>query len=891
MRLFRVHAKALFLLTWGVAWGGQAALSQAPTLTVDASASRHPISPEIYGIANYGLDATFAKEIQVPNIRWGGDGTTRYNWQVDSSNSGFDWYFMGGNGETTPVPSASADLMVKTYKPADALITIPIIPYVNKLAAWTCSFPVSVYGAQQSTNPYVHPNGDNCGNSIATNGTQLIDNNIYANHIDNTTSLQQQWVQHLVSTFGTAANGGVKFYQLDNEPFGWSNTHRDVMPTQADYPTITQLGQQYAAAVKQADSTALILGPSDFTLGGWIGTTSQQGGLFAGEYYLQQMAAYDKAHGQRILDYFDEHYYFNTSTPAAQLASTRTLWDPTYNGGTWVEQWDFNGPMQLIPRFRSWISANYPGTLLSLSEYSIDSGQKSIVDAIAEMDVLGIFGREPLDFANMWSAPGTQDPIAYAFRMFRNYDGNGSQFGDTSISAVSSDQGSLSIYAAQRSSDNAVTILVINKTTTALTSAIALANLSLPATAQVYSYSQASLTSIAHPSDTAITSGSVSYTFPGYSAVLFVVQPSVSTAVSTTTSLSASATQINVGQSVTFSVGVAATAGSTPSGTITLMDGSASLGTASLTNGAATFNISSLAAGTHSITASYAGDAADQSSTSSAVSVQVNGAAALQTTTVTLTPSATTAVSGQSITLTAVITPASATGTLSFKDGSTVLGSAPLASGKGVLTVSTLSIGTHTLSVAYGGDAADSASNSNAVMVTITAPASPPPTASPDYGLTLSSPTLAMSQGTSGSLKVSVAPENGFNASLSFACSGLPSGWGCSFSPSTLAGSTAQSTTMTVSATGSSRLTVAPSGLLLALVSPLPLFWFGLTGKSRRVRWLLLFAFVLALTGCGTSFKGSQQQQTQPSTYSVTVTASGASAPTHSQTFMLTMTQ
>jgi hypothetical protein len=163
-----------------------------------------------------------------------------------------------------------------------------------------------------------------------------------------------------------------------------------------------------------------------------------------------------------------------------------------------------------------------------------------------------------------------------------------------------------------------VTILVINKTTTALTSAIALANLSLPATAQVYSYSQASLTSIAHPSDAAITSGSVSYTFPSYSAVLFVVQPNVSTAVSTTTSLSASATQINVGQSVTFSVVVAATTGSAPSGTITLMDGSASLGTASLTNGAATLNISSLAAGTHSITASYAGDTADQSSTSSA---------------------------------------------------------------------------------------------------------------------------------------------------------------------------------------------------------------------------------------------------------------------------------
>jgi hypothetical protein len=886
MRLNRAHAKAFLLVMWVVVLGGDVAPAQAPALTVDANASRHAISPEIYGIASYGLDATFAKEIQVPNIRWGGDGTTRYNWLVDSSNSGFDWYFMGGNGQTTPVPSASADLMVNTYKPANALITIPIIPYVNKLSAWNCSFPVSVYGAQQSTNPYVHPNGDNCGNSIATNGTQLTDNNIYANHIDNTTSLQQQWVQHLVSTFGTAAKGGVKFYQLDNEPYGWSNTHRDVMPNGATYPTITQLGQQYAAAVKQVDSTALVLGPSDFTLGGWIGNTSQQGGVFAGEYYLQQMAAYDKAHGQRILDYFDEHYYFVTSTPAAQLASTRTLWDSTYNGGTWVEQYDFKGPMQLIPRFRGWISANYPGTLLSLSEYSIDSGQKSIVDAIAEMDVLGIFGREPLDFANMWSAPGAQDPIAFAFRMFRNYDGQGSQFGDTSISAASTDQGQLSVYAAQRSTDNAVTILVINKTTGALSSAIALSNLALPATAQVYSYSQTSLTSIAHPSDAAISSGSLSYTFPGYSAVIFVVQPAAATAAATTTSLTASAAQINVGQAVTFTVGVAASAGSTPSGTVTLLDGSTSLGTASLSNGAATFTITSLTAGTHSITASYAGDSADGASTSGAVSVQVNGAQ-LPSTAVALVASPTTAASGQAISLTASVTPVSATGTVSFKDGSSTIGSATLASGNGTLSVSTLSVGTHSLTAAYSGDSADSAASSNTVTVTITAPTSGP---SPDYGLTLSSSTLAMSQGTSGSLTVSVAPQNGFSASLTFACSGLPSGWGCSFAPATLSGGAPQSTKMTVSATNSSRLMPTPSGLVFALVSPLPLFWFGLAGKSRKARWMLLVLFVLALTGCG-STSNSSQQQAQSSTYNVTVTASGSSAPSHSQTFTLTMNQ
>jgi hypothetical protein len=884
MRPNRVQ-QALLLVTWAVVFGCHDSPAQAPALTVDAGASRHTISPEIYGIASYNLDATFAKEIQVPNIRWGGDGATRYNWLVDSSNSGFDWYFMGGNGQATPVPSASADLMVNTYKPADALITIPIIPYVNKLSAWNCSFPVSVYGAQQSTNPYVHPNGDNCGNSLATKGTQLTDNNIYANHIDNSTSLQQQWVQHLVSKFGTAAKGGVKFYQLDNEPYGWSNTHRDVMPNGATYSTITQLGQQYAAAVKQADSTALVLGPSDFTLGGWIGNTSQQGGVFAGEYYLQQMAAYDKAHGQRLLDYFDEHYYFDTSTPAAQLASTRTLWDSTYNGGTWVEKYDFNGPMQLIPRFRNWISANYPGTLLSLSEYSIDSQKKSIVDAIAEMDVLGIFGREALDFANMWSAPGPQDPIAFAFRMFRNYDGKGSQFGDTSISATSTDQGQLSVYAAQRSTDKAVTILVINKTTGALNSAIALAHLALPPTAQVYSYSQASLTSIAHPSDAAITGGSLSYSFPGYSAVLFVVQPAAAAAV-TTTSLSASASQVNVGQAVTFTVAVTASTGAAPSGMVTLSDGSTSIGTASLANGTATFTIASLTAGTHNMTASYAGNAADGASTSSAVSVQVNGAK-LTPTTLALAASPVSGVSGQAISLTASITPASATGTISFNDGSSQIGSANLAAGKATLSLNTLGAGTHSLTAAYSGDSADSPASSSPVTVTIASPVSGP---SPDYGLTLSGSTLAVSPGASGSLMVSVVPQNGFSGSLTFACSGLPSGWGCSFAPAMLTGGTPQTTKMTVSATHTSSLRAVSPGLLFALVSPLPLFCFRLGGGSRGARSMFIILFTLALTGCGSTSSNSQTQA-QSSTYTVTVTASGSSAPSHSQTFTLTMNQ
>ena len=497
-----------------------------PTLTVDAGSNQHPINPNIYGIASYGLDTTFAKEIKVPNIRWGGDGTTRYNWQVDSSNAGFDWFFMGGNGQSNPVPGASADAMVRSYIPAAPLITVPIIPFVNKASEWNCSFPVSVYGAQQSTNPYVHPNGDNCGNSISQTGSQLADSNIYANHVDNSVLLQEGWVQHLVVTFGTAAKGGVPFYQLDNEPGGWGNTHRDVEPGGAPYSTIVALGQQYATMIKQQDPSASVLGPSDFTLGGWIGAPSQQNNLYAGQFYLQQMAAFEKTHGSRVLDYFDEHYYPQFSDAASQLASTRTLWDPTYNGGTWVEQYFFNGPMQLIPRFQGWIAQYYPGTKLAFSEYSIDSGHKLVTDALAETDVLGIFGRQAVDFANMWSAPAPTDPVAYAFRLYRNYDGQGSQFGDTSVQAASSDQSRLAVYAAKRTSDGALTLIVLNKSTAAIQTSLALANFNSGGSASAYIYSAANLTAITSAGNVAVVGNSVIYNYPAYSATVLVIDGS-----------------------------------------------------------------------------------------------------------------------------------------------------------------------------------------------------------------------------------------------------------------------------------------------------------------------------------------------------------------------------
>ena len=64
--------------------------SIGPALTVNATADQHPISPYIYGI-NFATEA-IAADLHLPVRRWGGNSTSRFNWQLDVHNTGSDWY-------------------------------------------------------------------------------------------------------------------------------------------------------------------------------------------------------------------------------------------------------------------------------------------------------------------------------------------------------------------------------------------------------------------------------------------------------------------------------------------------------------------------------------------------------------------------------------------------------------------------------------------------------------------------------------------------------------------------------------------------------------------------------------------------------------------------------
>jgi hypothetical protein len=116
----------------------------------------------------------------------------------------------------------------------------------------------------------------------------------------------------------------------------------------------------------------------------------------------------------------------------------------------------------LIPRMHGWVTNYYPGTKIGITEYNWGA-ESDISGATAQADILGIFGREGLDLATRWTTPDGSTPTYLAMKMYRNYDGNKSTFGDTSILTMVPDPDQLAAFGAVRTRDGALTLMAINK--------------------------------------------------------------------------------------------------------------------------------------------------------------------------------------------------------------------------------------------------------------------------------------------------------------------------------------------------------------------------------------------------------------------------------------------
>ncbi len=537
--VFRIFISLILLLS--ISTEAQNSVISTPlavTIQIDAATNRHAINPLIYGTA-YATTAQLL-DLNCPLNREGGNNTSRYNWQLNADNRANDFYF-----ESIPFANTAGeigDTFIQTSKAgnAEAALTIPIIDWIAKVGpnrTKLASFSIAKYGAQTGNDAMYFPDA---GNGIRTNGQNVTGNDPTDANVPNSVAFEQGYVQHLINRWGNSQNNGLRYYILDNEHSIWFSTHRDVAPTGATMDDIFAKMRDYGAMIKNQDQNAQIIGPEEWGWGGYLYSGYDQwyapthnwtypdraahGNLDYMPWLLQQFKNYETQNGRRILDVFTLHIYpqggeggndVSTAIQQKRNRSTRSLWDANYTDESWI-----NTQVKLIPRMKGWVSQFYPNTKIGITEYNWGA-ENHINGATAQADIFGIFGRENVDLATRWTTPDTSTPTYKAMKMYRNYDGQNKGFGETSVAATVPNPDDVSSFAAVRTSDGALTVMVINKLITSNSATINLANFASSGAAEVWQLTAAN--QINRLTDVSVTNNAISATLPPQSITLFVV--------------------------------------------------------------------------------------------------------------------------------------------------------------------------------------------------------------------------------------------------------------------------------------------------------------------------------------------------------------------------------
>lgn len=435
------------------------------------------ISPLIYGSNMYfdtewngtGKGFTFG--------RAGGNQWTGYNWELNASNAGSDWShwnsdYLGG-GDASGM-AAGKRIQTVRAEGATALITVPMLDYV----AADKKGDADVANTPDYLNVRFRKNIMRKGSALSTTPDRN-DPNVY----------QDEFVNWVLKTYGYDRI----HFALDNEPDLWDHTHPRIRNNvKLTYTELRDRSVKLATILKEMAPNAMTYGP---VLSGYygymtLGGAADHNNRFFIDWYLEEMRLASEQSGKRLLDVLDLHWYpehagsnnirileddTSTETARARIQAPRSLWDASFKENSWISNDVLRGPVRLIPTLREKIAAKYPGTKMAFTEYYFGGGNH-ISGAIAQADVLGIFGREGVYSASHWHLGSTDDSYIYgAFRSFLNYDGAKSRFGDKGLAANTSDAATSSVYASVDSSNRRV-LVVINKKETAQVAEITLSN-------------------------------------------------------------------------------------------------------------------------------------------------------------------------------------------------------------------------------------------------------------------------------------------------------------------------------------------------------------------------------------------------------------------------------
>ena len=538
------------------------ASTTAVSVNVDVMTNRHPISAYVYGGA-FPKDAPTISDSNTSVVRWGGNGASTYNWKLGTTNADNDYYFEDFNfGALNSAADSDSIQFIKDVKAAGSnpLMTMVMLPWVAQTPETSLqqggasnnfhwSYSVTKYGAQCSVDQYNTDAGNgvalaNCGSGsphIAANPNDayfpLLDgpprggdpaNSVYRN----------QWAAAMATAFGTSQH----FYDMDNEIDIWGGTHVDIHPNESGYNELRDTSLTEAHNLKGWDPAAIRLGPVSccwyfyWNLNSTTDNKNTHAGIDFLPWWLNEVYWNDQIAGARSLESFDIHAYPDadtgglTQTQLQALAAKiyRDWWDPSFtsaasyivNGGFSIEPVD-SKPFR-IPRMKAIINSIYPGTSMSVTEWSAEfAGGSDFSTAIGDADAYGVLGREGVFLSTRWTSPDPANPNYQALKLFTNYDGLQHTFGPISVSATHNANPDLfSVYAATVPSGALETITVLNKDPVNAAQTTFTLNGFTPSQVTAYTLSTASPNSIVVGATHAWSS---TMTFPPYSVTLLQV--------------------------------------------------------------------------------------------------------------------------------------------------------------------------------------------------------------------------------------------------------------------------------------------------------------------------------------------------------------------------------
>lgn len=538
--------------------------AQDVTITVDAFADRHAISPLVYGV-DFPPTAAYIQQTNTTFVRWGGNASTRYNWKNFYENSANDWYFQDNifsalgldNSQTGTGADSVTFAQDVVAAGADPIMTLPMMSWVAKGGPNYYSFSVAKYGAQCKTNPYLADDGNGVKADCVTDITGNDPNDANVPLLDQPggndpagSVYRNQWVAALAPAFGAAPH----FYDLDNEPDIWAGTHRDVHPLPVTYSELLNDFVLESGNLKTWDPKAVSFGPVsccwEFYWNSAAGTSDKtaHGGLDFWPWWLNDVTWEGEVQGRSLIDVFDFHAYPEDNAPAkgapaAQvdaeaLPSPRGWWDTTWpDPNSWISENTVTN-FQPSPRIEArliralaMVHSINPNLPVSITEWNFglgNTGEDAIVNALDDAEGWGLLGKYNLFAGARWTAPdpSSETPSYEVLQLFRNYDGKDGAFAPISVLASNDSAGNVSdpddcsTFAAVNAAGTQMTLLVVNSSPSA----------TLNATLNLKNFTATNETSysVSQAAPNAITAGapgpfSATQSFPPYSVTLLVL--------------------------------------------------------------------------------------------------------------------------------------------------------------------------------------------------------------------------------------------------------------------------------------------------------------------------------------------------------------------------------